>query len=148
MLPILIVDDAREDIALATRVLFQCRILNPITTFVNGRECVEFIEGQGQKDQDRAPFLMLLDLAMSPLSGIQILCHLQKLAENSPPIARSVVVMVSGVQDLKLVNEGYRCGATTFLMKPLQIEDVMQMVSAVKTLKLERRPEGNVISLA
>ena len=56
--------------------------------------------------------------------------------------------MLSGVQDLNLVNEGYKCGATTFLTKPLTEHDLMQMSKAVKKLKLITSPEGNELALA
>ena len=148
MLPIVIVDDARQDIALASRVLVQCQIVNPVATFFDGEECINFIEARGEYKGRVAPFLMFLDLAMQPVSGIEVLCRLQKIAASLPEVAKSVVVMLSGVQDLKLVNEGYRCGAATFLTKPLSAEDLLQMLRAVKKLKLEQTPAGNVISLA
>ncbi len=148
MLPILIVDDSRQDVALASRVLAQCQIMNPVATFFDGTECVDFIEGKGEFKERVAPFLMFLDLSMQPVNGVEVLCRWQKASENSPELKKSVLVMLSGVQDLKLVNEGYRCGAATFLTKPLRAEDLMQMLRAVKKLKLEPRAEGNVITLA
>ena len=147
MLPIIIVDDAREDVALASRVLVQCQVLNPVATFFGGEECIRFIEAKGDYEGRVAPFLMFLDLSMQPVSGVEVLCSWQKAAEKLPELKQSVLVMLSGVQDLKMVNEGYRCGAATFLTKPLRAEDLMQMLKAVKRLKIEHTADGIVVSL-
>ncbi|HEX7861755.1 MAG TPA: response regulator [Verrucomicrobiae bacterium] len=147
MLPIIIVDDAREDVALASRVLVQCQVLNPVATFFGGEECIKFIEAKGDYEGRVAPFLMFLDLSMQPVSGVEVLCSWQKAAEKLPELKQSVLVMLSGVQDLKMVNEGYRCGAATFLTKPLRAEDLLQMLKAVKRLKVEHTADGIVVSL-
>lgn len=147
MLPIVIVDDVQGDISLATRVLAQCRILNPVAAFTDAAECIQFIEAKGDFKNRIAPFLLLADLAMKPLSGVDVLCALRKASETSHELRRCVAVMLSGVQDLNLVNEGYKCGATTFLTKPLRADDVMQMSKAVKKLKLVMQADGNEIVL-
>src|SRR5687767_13454297 len=143
MLPIVIVDDSREDVALVQRVLIQCRILNPVATFLSGKECIDFIEATGDFKHRVAPFLMLLDLAMQPISGIDVLRKFQEAAKSSPDLQRSLVVMLSGVSDLALVNEGYRLGASTFVTKPLEMQEMMQLAKWAKKLRLDVLPEGN-----
>lgn len=46
-----------------------------------------------------------------------------------------------------LVSEGYRLGASTFLTKPLEMQEVMQLAKWSKKLRLEVLPNGNVLSL-
>jgi hypothetical protein len=43
MLPIVIVDDSREDAMLAVRVLKECKIVNPIIVLKSGEECIDFL---------------------------------------------------------------------------------------------------------
>jgi len=148
MLPIIIVDDSREDLSLATRVLAMARIRNPVEVFVSAEECIDFIEGRGAFENRVAPFLLLVDLAMKPISGVDVICRFTRAGENNPLVRKSICIMLSGVQDLNLVNEGYKCGATTFLTKPLTEHDLMQMSKAVKKLKLITSPEGNELALA
>ena len=78
---------------------------------------------------------------------MDVLRKLKKQSEGELELKGSVAIMLSGVQDLKMVNEGYQLGASTFLIKPLRTEDVMQIASAVRGLGVERNEEGNVITL-
>jgi FixJ family two-component response regulator len=65
---------------------------------------------------------------MKPDDGITVLekIHEEKLAEGS------IIVMLSGLTDVKLLHQGYQLGAHTFLVKPLKVEDVMELVSSLK----------------
>jgi CheY-like chemotaxis protein len=142
MLPILVVDDAEGDLILAERVLRQCKILNPIRLINSGNGCIAYFEGMAPFEQRELPCLVLLDLVM-PTSGVEVLKYLQEkgLAKTS------ILVMLSGLQDLKSIHQGYQFGARTFLIKPINEEDVLQMLSTLKGVHIIRNKEGYVVSL-
>jgi len=142
MMPILIVDDSVEDADLAARVLNQCKIQNPITILKTGADCISYFESIGSHQQGTLPCLVLLDLAMGPLSGIEVLRSLRGLKQAED----SIIVMLSGVKDYNVIHQGYQLGATTFLIKPLRVEDVLQMMDAARNLSALRVSEGYVIS--
>lgn len=73
--------------------------------------------------------------------------HLSAHFQSNRETGGSIVVMMSGVQDLKLVNEGYKLGASTFLVNPLRVEDVMGIANSGRGLKVERRNDRNILSL-
>src|SRR5438874_9388669 len=133
MFPVLIVDDSRDDLMLADRVLRQCKILNPIHLLSSGEACIDFLRRNFAGDEDAKipqPCLIFLDLSMTPMSGIETL-----RAINEMPIAsKSCVVMLSGIRDIKKVRDGYQLGARTFLVKPLKPEDVMDFLQSVETV--------------
>ena len=81
---------------------------------------------------------------MTPISGVEVLRHLH----TSPAAEGSILVMLSGIQDFNIIREGYQLGATTFLVKPLQNDDVLQMISAIRGLKVETTSEGYILSSA
>src|SRR5687767_6754128 len=143
MVPIIIVDDSRGDADLAMRMLQQCKVLNPISCFSSGAECISYFEEAGSHTAGTLPCLVLLDLSMQPVSGIDVLRTLQQ----HPNAADSIFVMLSGISDLNIIREGYSLGAKTFLVKPLHSEDVLQMIQAVPGIVASRQPEGYVISL-
>jgi DNA-binding NtrC family response regulator len=60
--------------------------------------------------------VMLLDITMPGMSGIELLPRVLKLA---PAIK---VIMVSGNADPKVVTESHRLGAFDFLQKPVQLK--------------------------
>jgi CheY-like chemotaxis protein len=138
MLPILIVDDSREDRLLAERVLRGSKLLNPVTSFTNGSDCINhFI-----KQRNGEPALIFLDLAMSPIGGLEVLQQVRDMgcAEDS------IFVMLSGITDIKLLREGYQLGARTFLVKPLKVEDVLEFLGTVKDkIRVENLDEGYVL---
>lgn len=125
------------------RMLQQCKVLNPISSFSSGAECISYFEQVGSHSAGTLPCLVLLDLSMQPVSGLDVLRTLQ----HHPNVADSIFVMLSGISDLNIIREGYSLGAKTFLVKPLHSEDVLQMIQAVPGIVASRQPDGYVISL-
>jgi CheY-like chemotaxis protein len=142
MLPIVIVDDVEDDLLLAERILRQCKILNPIKVLKSGKDCISYFEGGSGFEQRVLPCLLFLDLIM-PMHGVEVLKYLRKhnLADDS------LVVMLSGLQDIKAIHQGYQLGARTFLVKPITVEDVVQLLSSLPGLRVDKKPEGHVLSL-
>src|SRR5688500_18780390 len=121
MLPIVIVDDSREDALLAQRALHQCKVQNPVIILNSGKACVDFFQGVPPYTGRFLPCVLLLDMMMSPQSGLDVLRQLQTV-----PAARgSIFIMISGLAEWRAVNEGYRLGADTFLVKPLTVSDII-----------------------
>jgi CheY-like chemotaxis protein len=129
MLRVIVVDDAKEDSLLTERLLQQCKILNPISLFSTGDSFLEHLEAIQPLGPDGKPenSLVLLDLVMAPTSGLEVLRFIQ----NSRHASNSVVVMVSGLTDVKAINEGYQLGAKTFLLKPLTAQDIVQVLNSL-----------------
>ena len=136
MVPILIVDDSREDALLAQRVLSQCKLLNPAILLPSGDACLDYFEGVTPFTDRKLPCLVLLDMIMAPLSGTDVLRRL------GPEKDGSLFIMISGLTDLKSIHQGYQLGARTFLIKPLRPEDVMQMLEAIPAIRVEQRAGG------
>jgi len=141
MLELMIVDDVHEDLAFLERILRQCKILNPIHRFSAGSETLGFFRDQ----KPDARCLVFLDLIMSPVSGISVLKTLKAegIGQNS------VFIMLSGITDIKAVNEGYKLGAHTFLIKPIKPEDIMDLISSLRNrISVQETPEGYLLQFA
>jgi chemotaxis family two-component system response regulator Rcp1 len=145
MLPILIVDDARDDLLLTETVLRQCGFLNPVHFMTSGEECVRYFRGQWRSKDGAHPArsLVFLDLNMHPLTGVDVLREIR----NEPLFEQSVVVMLSGVSDMRLVQQGYQLGALTFLMKPLCQDDATALMIMMRTrIHSLKQEEGIVLA--
>lgn len=129
---------------LTSRVIQQCKIVNPINILSSGGECIKYLKAQGEHANRALPCLMFLDLVMTPTGGVDVL---RWLCNESDFGKHSLVVMLSGLGDLKLVQKGYQLGATTFLVKPLKIDDVMQMSESLRGLAVDRVASGYLLSL-
>jgi CheY-like chemotaxis protein len=140
MTPIVIVDDLEADLLLAERVLRHCKILNPIVLIKSGNGCIAYFEGKDRYQKRELPCLLLLDLIM-PTRGVEVLKYLSSRSVATD----SVIVMLSGLQDMKAIHEGYQLGARTFLVKPINEEDVVQMLSCLKGVKVKKAAEGYTV---
>ncbi len=143
MVPILIVDDAREDLVFAQRVLSANKILNPIHLLSSGKACLEYFMGKTPTVVSHLPCILFLDMVMKPISGLEVLRRLK----NLPAAKGSILVMLSGLTDIKKIAEGYRLGASTFLIKPLVSAEFLQMLHAVNGLSINKVGQGLTLSI-
>jgi CheY-like chemotaxis protein len=144
MLPVVIVDDSLEDALLAQRALIQCKVLNPVIRLNSGNACIDFLQGTAPYASRSLPCLLLLDMMMAPTNGLDVLRKIQTI-----PAARgSIFVMISGLAEWGVISQGYRLGAHTFLVKPLTVDDVMQMLNSVAGLLITPFADGYEISIA
>ena len=137
-LQIILVDDAQHDLDAQRRTLENCKLLNEVKSFKSAEDAVAFFRSSQKNGNSR--FLVFLDLVMKPNNGTYVLraLHEGKLAP------KSVVVMLSGLADVKLLHEGYQLGAHTFLVKPLKVQDVMELVATLKnSINIETGDKGN-----
>jgi CheY-like chemotaxis protein len=138
MLPILIVDDSREDSALARRVLLQCGVQNPVRIMHSGQECIDFFIRGGDEPEWPLPCVVFLDLMMNPVSGVEVLRRLRDKASAHG----SIFVMLSGASDYSLVRDGYQLGAATFVVKPLTCEEVLRTFKNLRGVALKPQSDG------
>ena len=142
MVPILIVDDAQEDLVFAQRVLNSNRVQNPLVPLSSGRACLEYFTGN-ESPKGKLPCIVLLDMVMKPVSGLDVLRKLRDL----PAAEGSVIIMLSGLADTKMISEGYKLGASTFLFKPLVAAEITQMLQSINGVTYTRTAAGAVLSI-
>ena len=138
LLQIILIDDAQHDLDAQRRTLESCKLLNEVKSFKTAEDALSFFRGAQRNGASR--FLVFLDLVMKPNDGTYVLraLHEEKL------VPKSVVVMLSGLADVKLLHEGYQLGAHTFLVKPLKVQDVMELVTTLKnSIAIETEEKGN-----
>jgi len=129
---ILLVEDNQDDIDLGLHALRQGKLANSIFVVRDGEEALDFLFCRGsyaQRSFDQPPKLVLLDLKMPKVDGLQVLKQVK-----SDPRTKTipVVIMTSSKEERDLV-EGYNSGVNSFIQKPV---DFVQFRSTVKTLGL------------
>jgi len=115
MAKLLIVDD-ESDIREFARNFFRKR---KIDVFVasGGRQALEIITKEN-------PNLILLDVRMEEMTGIEVLKELRK---TSPSVK---VIMVSGVEDEETIKEANALGVIGYIHKPFILEELEKIVLA------------------
>ncbi len=74
---ILVVDDDRVDTMAIRRSLRELEIGNPVVAARDGIEALEHLRGENGREKLRAPFLVLLDLNMPRMGGLEFLDELR-----------------------------------------------------------------------
>ncbi len=85
-------------------------------------------------DQDqRRPTAILSDIAMPKMNGLELLLELRKKGDSTP------VVYLTGSQHLDYVVQAVRLGASDFIFKPANVEEIEMVVSRVLELGRQKR---------
>jgi CheY-like chemotaxis protein len=131
---ILLVDDSEEDAELTARALHRSNALNEIVVITDGVEALDYLfgrTGDDKKEPKGAPALIVLDLHMPKIGGLELLRRLRA----AEPTRRTPVLILSGTKDERDVVASHDLGANRFIAKPL---DVTQFAAAARQLGLHR----------
>jgi two-component system response regulator len=129
---ILLVEDNPDDVTLTMRALKKSNIMNEIVVARDGVEALDFLFGTGQyagRDTKTNPQVILLDLKMPKLDGLEVLRRIRADARTQP---LPVVVLTTSSEDRDRI-ESYKLGANSYVRKPV---DFNQFVEAVQQLGL------------
>ena len=140
---ILVVDDSESDVELLQHMLRRYAVLNPVQAVQSVHDAICYLKGEGiYQDRQRYPFpiLVLLDLHLPDGTAFNVLHWL----EAHPTRLPTAVVVLTG-SDRNAIQRSYAMGAHSFLVKPLRFEDLQNMVSNVRGLKLTRTAEGHIL---
>ena len=129
---ILLVEDNPDDIKLTLRALKKSNILNEVVIAEDGVDALDYLFGTGKyegRDLNVMPQLILLDLKMPKLDGLEVL---QRIRTNEKTQLLPVVVLTTSSEDQDKI-ESYKLGANSYIRKPV---DFNQFVNAVQQLGL------------
>jgi CheY-like chemotaxis protein len=128
MISILLVEDDEVDVMNVKRAFKKNNILNPLFVANNGIEGLEILRGEKQEiPVSQMPKIILLDLNMPKIGGIEFLRELRK-DERLKNI--SVFVMTTSNEDSDKVN-AYNLNVAGYILKPLSMESFIHAVSTL-----------------
>ncbi|MES1160371.1 MAG: response regulator [Bacteroidota bacterium] len=125
---ILLVEDKKSDAELTIRALRKNKIGNKIVHMKDGRAALDFLFGEGEfggRDTSKAPKVILLDLKMPKLTGVEVL---KKIKSNELTRKIPVVVLTSSKENPD-IEECYQLGVNSYIVKPVIFEDFMKVVA-------------------
>jgi CheY-like chemotaxis protein len=139
---ILLAEDEEDYVLLIRHAFSQANIPNPLHVVWNGQEAIAYLKGEGKysnRDEYPLPDLLLLDIKMPRVNGFEVL----KWVRAQPGLAPLRVLVLTSSEDLRDVNEAYRLGANSFLVKPLDFQDFTQLSRLISDfwLKASKAPE-------
>lgn len=125
---ILIVEDNLDDASLTIRALKKSNIVNNLHHVKDGEEALDFIFSTGiyeSRSKMCKPKLILLDLKMPKVSGIQVL---EKIKANPETKTIPVVILTSSQEDPD-IKKCYEIGANSYVTKPVHFEGFVKAVN-------------------
>lgn len=129
---ILLVEDNSNDEMLTLHALKSNHIANRVVVVRDGAEALDYLFAAGAysgRDLKDLPTVMLLDLKLPKMDGIEVL---KRLRASEPTKLLPVVILTSSREEQDIM-QSYQLGANSFVRKPVNFE---QFTEAVRQLGL------------
>ena len=120
---ILLVEDNPDDEKLTLRAMRQSEIPNIVVVAHDGAQAIDYILGNSTSPQ-RLPALVLLDLKLPKVSGLEVL---EKLRSDTRTRTLPIVVLTSSDEERDIL-QSYLLGANSYIRKPVDFDEFIDSV--------------------
>ncbi len=127
---ILFVEDSLDDATLTIRALTKSGFTNKLHHVVDGAEALDFMYCRGKyeaRKKEDFPRLILLDLKMPKVSGIQVL---EKLKSDSG-LSSIPIVMLTSSNEGPDIERCYALGANSYIVKPVDSDSFFKAIKEI-----------------
>jgi CheY-like chemotaxis protein len=140
---ILLAEDEEDYVLLLQQAFSQANIQNPFYIVSTGQELVSYLKGEGKyvnRDEFPLPDLLLMDIKLAGFTGLEILGWLR----SQPGLAGLRVLVLTSSDHLRDINDAYRLGANSFLLKPYDFSDLVHLAKMIKEywLRISKCPQS------
>lgn len=111
---LLIVEDNRSDYKLIEYCLRKAGVENEIVWFEDGQATLEFLKGDGHPQKTASKYILLLDIKMPNVDGIDVL----KEIKSDKELSDISTIMLTTSDDHYLVSQCYDLGCEAHIVKP------------------------------
>ena len=118
---ILLIEDDDVDVRIVKRALRREKIDNTLVVARDGLEALEVLRGNDEKQALEQPVLILLDLNMPRMGGLEFLKELRSDSE----LAKSIVFVLTTSNDERDRNAAYSSNVAGYLLKSEAGRDLM-----------------------
>lgn len=137
---ILLVEDNRADIRLAQEVLGLWTVPHNMNVVQTGEEALSFLHRQGENSGKHGVSLVLLDLNLPGISGIEVLQEIKK----DPGLKHiPVIILTTSFMEADVVK-AYDSHANCYIVKPIDLNEFDRVARSIENfwLTVARLPEA------
>ena len=126
---ILLVEDNPNDVELTMSALEQHHLANEVVVARDGAEALDFLHARGRHlgRQGELPVLVLLDLKMPKMDGIEVL---RAIKADAGFRGIPIVILTSSKEERDVV-ESYHLGVNAYVVKPVDFDQFVDVVKQV-----------------
>jgi CheY-like chemotaxis protein len=136
-LPILLVEDDENDVIFVRHAFKQAEIVNPLVVVQSGEQAMDYLMHKGsfaEEPEGPLPCLILMDVNIAGnTSGLDILRFIRAEA----PLRHLIVLLWSSTSPPQAVRTAYECGVNSFLVKPSNTRDLLELARLIRQYWLE-----------
>jgi len=121
--PILLVEDDSVDAMTVKRAMHDLHVTNSVIHSVNGEEALKYLSDPNKEK----PFVILLDLNMPKMSGIEFL----KIVKSNANLKMIPVIVLTTSKEKQDVLDSFELGAAGYMIKPVDYAKFVEVLSTV-----------------
>lgn len=125
----LLVEDDDLDVEIVHRAFKKLKLANPIIRAYDGLDALDHLRGTNGRDKLEGEFIILLDINMPRMNGLEFLKELRE----DPELGRSVVFILTTSESEKDIFKAYELHISGYVLKGLMgssLEEALQMLDA------------------
>jgi len=123
---IAIAEDDEGHASLIKKNLKRAGISNPMLNFKDGEEILNFLfrRGKGLYRKTETAYLLLLDIGMPKVDGVEVLGHIKKDSE----LRKMPVIMITTADDPREVEKCHYLGCSSYIVKPVDYDRFVEVI--------------------
>ncbi|MEP7108983.1 MAG: response regulator [Ferruginibacter sp.] len=129
-LEIILIEDDMSDAELTIRALKKNKLINKVVLLKDGEEAIDYLFVRGgytAELPDNNSRLILLDLKLPGMSGLEVL----KRIKQDDRTKHILVVILTSSKENPDIEECYRLGANSYIVKPVEFENFSNAVTQI-----------------
>ena len=123
--PILLVEDDSVDAMTVKRAMRDLKVDHSVIHVVNGEEAMKYLTSP---DTEK-PFVVLLDLNMPKMNGIEFL----KVMKTYPELKTIPVIVLTTSKEQRDILGSFEFGASGYMVKPVDYSNFVEILSKIVT---------------
>jgi CheY-like chemotaxis protein len=121
--PILLVEDDSVDVMTVKRALRDVHVTNQLIHTGNGEEALDYLKNEN----NRKPYVILLDLNMPKMNGIEFL----KTIKSDEVLKKIPVVVLTTSKDEHDIAESFKLGVAGYMVKSVDYESSVETIRTI-----------------
>jgi len=138
LIHVLLVEDHPADVALTRKAFARLGTATQLHVALNGLEAMAFLQQTGRFAQAPRPDIVLLDLNMPRMGGLEVLDQVRAI----PSLSLIPFIILTTSAAPSDVGRAYSLGANSYVVKPVKYNDFLDLIQTLDTywLQTSQRP--------